>query len=75
MIKENAYKEIVNWRGQLCSCLYCPLTMLFLAKTILEDKIEVLSKSSIKLKVFENENKVVFKDNRRKKVANGVKVE
>ncbi len=49
--------------------------MLFLAKTILEDKIEELSKSSIKLKVFENENKVVFKDNRRKKVANGVKVE
>ena len=38
--------------------------MLFLAKTILEDKIEVLSKSSIKLKVFENKNKVVFKDNR-----------
>ena len=43
--------------------------MLFLAKTILEDKIEVLSKSPIKLKVFENENKVVFKDNSHKKVA------
>lgn len=48
--------------------------MLFLAKTILEDKIEVLSKSSIKLKVFENENKVVFKDNSRKKVAKRRKV-
>ena len=42
--------------------------MLFLAKTVLEDKIEGLSKSSIKLKVFENENKV-FKDNSHKKVA------
>ena len=48
--------------------------MLFLAKTILEDKIEVLSKSSIKLKVFENENKVVFKDNSHKKVAKRRKV-
>lgn len=48
--------------------------MLFLAKTILEDKIEVLSKSSIKLKLFENENKVVFKDNSHKKVAKRRKV-
>ena len=49
--------------------------VIFSKNYIGKDKIEVLSKSSIKLKVFENENKVVFKDNRRKKVANGVKVE
>ena len=47
--------------------------MLFLAKNVLEDKIEGLSKSSIKLKVFENENKV-FKDNSHKKSQNAVKV-
>ena len=38
-----------------------------------KDKIEGLSKSSIKLKVFENENKV-FKDNSHKKSQNTVKV-
>ena len=43
--------------------------VIFSKNYIGKDKIEVLSKSSIKLKVFENENKVVFKDNRDKKVA------
>ena len=43
--------------------------VIFSKNYIGKDKIEVLSKSLIKLKVFENENKVVFKDNRDKKVA------
>ena len=40
--------------------------VIFSKNSIGKDKIGVLSKSSIKLKVFENKNKVVFKDNRTK---------
>ena len=44
--------------------------VIFSKNYIGKDKIEVLSKSSIKLKVFENKNKVVFKDNRAKRWQN-----
>ena len=47
--------------------------VIFSKNYIGKDKIEVLSKSSIKLKVFENKNKVVFKDNRAKRWQNWVK--